>query len=1112
MNINQPSQAGHGQDESDSNFGLTPGSTPTPAHVPAQLHRSRSHSSHWSAAETPQHHHQGTSYAPQRSASPTPRQPGHPTLSRSMSTSSSKHRQRSSSQSSSRANTRAFRDAGMLSEEDEDIGSGPDDAREDAQPSHHARGKAAANDSPDSDESPESDGNEAGRDDDDPITVKDRQSLINVEHPFGLRIWKPALYKKSRSITRNADAALHSVPSAQAERHLLPGNIFWVVCFGWWLAVACFAISAILYVIPLGGPRYSMLVFGLGWYVAWPFGKYVEGDSEEDEDEEDNQENGDSYGDHGASLSRTSTITPLTARRAQSPMRVGDFLRSPNENTSLLPTVDERNLRLPSKSYGAVPSPTTSSDAYQKISSDWLGRASFWAAFTLIIAPLMLLTCVLCWGLIITIPMAKLNWALIQYIFTNPTKLRFCAAPPAVVVSSSQRSSSSTLPTDASAPSTHAPVEFSVKHPRLSEGQTAPSTSGSPKSTVLLCVYRAVGWKYYKYTVGGVNIIFVNLLPLVFFVIFDGFVLLPYVERSEIAGKHVPAVLAFIASRALIFLMSLASVIPLSYFIGMAVASISAQSSIGMGAVINATFGSVIEVILYSIALTQGKGHLVEGSIVGSLLAGVLLMPGMSMCAGALKKKEQKFNAKSAGVTSMMLIMAFIGTLTPTLFYQVYGNFQLVCSGCPDGSHPSTAPNWKCDHCYYQHPDPVQDPFYQSTVKSLMYFCAVILLFSYLIGLWFSLRTHASQIWQNPQQLLQPLELPTSHRLSGYQRPINVPPQPIIREPRLRHKHSNVASGDSEAPSRCQTPVPKPTEPLPSQQQAGASRPPLSPSLRRVSYAPQPTTQNFTPLLESVDIAIKNSQLHPMQLPENLTTDDFTRAVAVATVSALRHQQTHAISPGRAIRASVAAETDIGGHGGHEAPEWSRTTSAAVLLACTALYAIIAELLVDVVDIVLEGSGIDEKFLGITLFALVPNTTEFMNAISFALNGNIALSVEIGSAYALQVCLLQIPAMVAFSAWYAPEKMGEIANSFTLIFPRWDVVVIILAVFLMTYTYIEAKSNYHRGSILILSYLVLVAGFYFAPRVSEDEEDMGVGVHWESTVSLITQAYTSLWS
>lgn len=34
------------------------------------------------------------------------------------------------------------------------------------------------------------------------------------------------------------------------------------------------------------------------------------------------------------------------------------------------------------------------------------------------------------------------------------------------------------------------------------------------------------------------------------------------------------------------------------------------------------------------------------------------------------------------------------------------------------------------------------------------------------------------------------------------------------------------------------------------------------------------------------------------------------------------------------------------------------------------------------------------------------------------MNGNIALSMEIGSAYALQVCLLQVPAVVLFSAFY----------------------------------------------------------------------------------------------
>lgn len=85
----------------------------------------------------------------------------------------------------------------------------------------------------------------------------------------------------------------------------------------------------------------------------------------------------------------------------------------------------------------------------------------------------------------------------------------------------------------------------------------------------------------------------------------------------------------------------------------------------------------------------------------------------------------------------------------------------------------------------------------------------------------------------------------------------------------------------------------------------------------------------------------------------------------------------------------------------------------------------------DVVDVVLEGSKIPEKLLGVTLFALVPNTAEFMNAISFALNGNIALSMEIGSQYCLQVCLLQIPAMVAFTWIYSRGKDMMIGRGFS---------------------------------------------------------------------------------
>ena len=74
----------------------------------------------------------------------------------------------------------------------------------------------------------------------------------------------------------------------------------------------------------------------------------------------------------------------------------------------------------------------------------------------------------------------------------------------------------------------------------------------------------------------------------------------------------------------------------------------------------------------------------------------------------------------------------------------------------------------------------------------------------------------------------------------------------------------------------------------------------------------------------------------------------------------------------------AAAESQMASGGGHDAPNWGRMKSSVILCGATVLYALIAEILVNTVDVVLKNVAIDEKFLGITLFALVPNTTEFL--------------------------------------------------------------------------------------------------------------------------------------
>jgi Ca2+:H+ antiporter len=191
--------------------------------------------------------------------------------------------------------------------------------------------------------------------------------------------------------------------------------------------------------------------------------------------------------------------------------------------------------------------------------------------------------------------------------------------------------------------------------------------STTSSSSILLCTYRAAGTRYWKYTIDGTNIFLINLLGVVLFVILDYFLL------DKFMGLQ-----SWLTHPGLIFTLALFSIIPLAYFIGQAVASISAQSSMGLGAAINAFFSTVVEVYLYCVALTEGKAQLVEGSIIGSIFAGILFLPGLSMCFGAIKRKTQRFNVKSAGVTSTMLLFAVIAAFGPTLFYQVYGSVSVV--------------------------------------------------------------------------------------------------------------------------------------------------------------------------------------------------------------------------------------------------------------------------------------------------------------------------------------------------------------------------------------------------------------------------------------------------
>ncbi|KAK6543332.1 hypothetical protein TWF694_000085 [Orbilia ellipsospora] len=880
------------------------------------------------------------------------------------------------------------------------------------------------------DHTPESE--EEERVEDGEPTLKERQEAINETHPFGVKIWKSSLYKKDRSVQKLAEEDVHSAPGARMNTFQSIGNLMWSVVAGWWMSAVAFIAAAICYLtFTRSGREYARVLWGLSRYLIYPFGQYIQLKTDENYLDEDLGE--------GRSISEYEQwqagdieegrlfFGPRTPRTSH--QRGRNALDDINEVASDEED-DERTGLISGEEVDPDNRPSTAKRRRLFGRGKWtVGRVTFYVLFYCFIAPMLFIVSTACWVVVFTIPMARLNGILLSHLRRHPLALSFHSSE------------------------TH--------HLRADQ------------SPVLVCTYRAFGWKYYKYTIDGTNIFLINLMLVVVFVVFDYWVLLNFLKYESA-----------ITSPPVLFVLALLSIIPLAYFIGLAVASVSAQSSMGLASVLNAFFSTIVEVFLYCVALSQGKGRLVEGSIVGSILAGILLMPGLSMCAGTVFRKTQHFNAQSAEATNTMLLFAVIGAFAPTLFYQIYGTYELKCRDCETEDLGSKLED--CRRCYFTQPPSVDDPFYATAVQPFCYTASVLLVISYVIGCLFTLKTHAQLIWASPTPEKPPLPPAPKTRQSldaGKFPEFQLQQQRLnggtsIRESPVYKRVlgqtltstglTRLSSGSVQSLTPSQAPPPDTAS---TTGRAGGSREP----------AHLPHQKPFKSLSTEENESLVRGVAEMVAAAATASVNVAFGDAATSTASSSEHPKKVTT---RTPVEPAPVEPPAADHGaaGHDAPNWSRTKSLVILCGATVLYAAVAEILVSTVDVVLENSNIDEKFLGITLFALVPNTTEFLNAISFAMNGNVALSMEIGSAYALQVCLLQMPALVGWTAWTTGNILDQdrYAKMFTLIFPQWDMVTVVLCVLMLTNIVHEGKSNYFKGSFLVLSYLTVMLGFYFS--------------------------------
>jgi Ca2+:H+ antiporter len=170
------------------------------------------------------------------------------------------------------------------------------------------------------------------------------------------------------------------------------------------------------------------------------------------------------------------------------------------------------------------------------------------------------------------------------------------------------------------------------------------------------------------------------------------------------------------ASAPIVFFTSAIGVVPTAALMSDATEQLAARAGPGIGGLLNVTFGNAPELIIAFFALEKGLQEVVKASLVGSVIGNSLLVLGASMLVGGWTRERQYFNRTAAHTQAGMLLLAAAALVLPAVFWLIH-----------NGSLPNVS---ELSHDY------------SSDVEGLSLGVAIILILSYVAGLWFSLRTH----------------------------------------------------------------------------------------------------------------------------------------------------------------------------------------------------------------------------------------------------------------------------------------------------------------------------------------------------------------------------------
>ena len=122
-------------------------------------------------------------------------------------------------------------------------------------------------------------------------------------------------------------------------------------------------------------------------------------------------------------------------------------------------------------------------------------------------------------------------------------------------------------------------------------------------------------------------------------------------------------------SPVLVFVLSAFGIVPLAAFIAEATEVIAAVIGPTLGGLLNATFGNLTEMVVSVVALKAGLIEVVKASILGAIIANLLLGLGLAMLLGGLRFQQQNFEPGIARLNASSLLLAVLVLLTPSAIH-----------------------------------------------------------------------------------------------------------------------------------------------------------------------------------------------------------------------------------------------------------------------------------------------------------------------------------------------------------------------------------------------------------------------------------------------------------